>query len=45
MNGIIYSGDIYDRGPYPHRIIDKLINHHNVDIQWGNHRVCWMGQL
>ncbi|WP_270749540.1 fructose-1,6-bisphosphatase [Fusobacterium hominis] len=36
-------GDIYDRGPYPHRIIDKLINHHNVDIQWGNHDMLWMG--
>lgn len=36
-------GDIYDRGPGPHIIIDKLMKHHSVDIQWGNHDVLWMG--
>ena len=36
-------GDIYDRGPGPHIIMDKLIAHHSVDIQWGNHDVLWMG--
>ena len=36
-------GDIYDRGPYPHRIMEKLMAHHNVDIQWGNHDMLWMG--
>lgn len=36
-------GDIFDRGPYPDKIMDILINHHNVDIQWGNHDVVWMG--
>lgn len=36
-------GDIYDRGPGPHIIMDKLIKHHSVDIQWGNHDVLWMG--
>lgn len=36
-------GDIYDRGPGPHVIMDKLIAHHSVDIQWGNHDVLWMG--
>ncbi len=36
-------GDIYDRGPGPHIIMDKLIDHHSVDIQWGNHDVLWMG--
>lgn len=36
-------GDIYDRGPGPHIIMDKLIEHHSVDIQWGNHDVLWMG--
>lgn len=36
-------GDIYDRGPYPDRIIDRLMKHHSVDIQWGNHDVLWMG--
>ncbi|MCF2680946.1 fructose-1,6-bisphosphatase [Faecalicatena contorta] len=36
-------GDIYDRGPGPHIIMDKLIKYHSVDIQWGNHDVLWMG--
>ena len=36
-------GDIYDRGPGPHIIMDKLMKHHSVDIQWGNHDVLWMG--
>lgn len=36
-------GDIYDRGPGPHVIMDKLMKHHSVDIQWGNHDVLWMG--
>lgn len=36
-------GDIYDRGPGPHIIMDKLMEYHAVDIQWGNHDVLWMG--
>lgn len=36
-------GDIYDRGPGPHIIMDKLKQYHSVDIQWGNHDVLWMG--
>ena len=36
-------GDIFDRGPYPHLIMDDLMKHHSVDIQWGNHDVVWMG--
>ena len=36
-------GDIYDRGPGPHIIMDKLLNYHSLDIQWGNHDVLWMG--
>ncbi len=36
-------GDIYDRGPGAHLIMDKLMLHHDVDIQWGNHDVVWMG--
>lgn len=36
-------GDIYDRGPGPHIIMDKLMKYHSVDIQWGNHDVLWMG--
>lgn len=36
-------GDIFDRGPYPHLIMDDLMKHHSVDIQWGNHDILWMG--
>ena len=36
-------GDIYDRGPGAHIILDTLCQYHNFDIQWGNHDVLWMG--
>ena len=36
-------GDIYDRGPAPHFIMDRLMEYHSLDIQWGNHDVVWMG--
>lgn len=36
-------GDIFDRGQRPDIIIDRLMEHHAVDIQWGNHDVLWMG--
>ena len=36
-------GDIYDRGPGPHFIMDRLMDYHSLDIQWGNHDVVWMG--
>lgn len=36
-------GDIFDRGPGPHVIMDTLMNYHSVDIQWGNHDIVWMG--
>lgn len=36
-------GDIFDRGPRPDEIVDMLIDYHNVDIQWGNHDILWMG--
>lgn len=36
-------GDIFDRGPGPHIIMDKLVDYHSVDIQWGNHDIVWMG--
>ena len=36
-------GDIYDRGPYAEKVMDKLMNYHSVDIQWGNHDIVWMG--
>ncbi len=36
-------GDIYDRGPGAHLILDALMEYHQVDIQWGNHDILWMG--
>ena len=36
-------GDIFDRGPRADSIMDILIRHHSVDIEWGNHDVLWMG--
>ena len=36
-------GDIYDRGPGAHLILDALMKHRHVDIQWGNHDILWMG--
>ena len=36
-------GDIFDRGPKSHRIMDYLMANRGVDIQWGNHDVLWMG--
>lgn len=36
-------GDIYDRGPGAHIIMDTLCNYPNFDIQWGNHDALWMG--
>lgn len=36
-------GDVYDRGPGPHFIMDTLMKHHSLDIQWGNHDILWMG--
>ena len=36
-------GDIFDRGPRADIIMDLLMDHHSVDIQWGNHDVLWMG--
>ena len=36
-------GDIFDRGPGPHIILDTLSSYHSVDIQWGNHDIVWMG--
>ena len=35
-------GDIFDRGPRPDLIMDMLMDHHSVDIQWGNHDILWM---
>jgi fructose-1,6-bisphosphatase-3 len=36
-------GDIFDRGPGPHIILDYLKAHQTVDFQWGNHDIVWMG--
>ncbi len=36
-------GDIFDRGPRADIVMDSLMNCHQVDIQWGNHDVLWMG--
>ncbi len=36
-------GDIFDRGARPDQILDTLIEYHDVDFQWGNHDVVWMG--
>ncbi|MEG1862575.1 MAG: fructose-1,6-bisphosphatase [Oscillospiraceae bacterium] len=35
-------GDIFDRGNRPDVILDRLMNHHSVDIQWGNHDMLWL---
>ncbi|MDO5546482.1 MAG: fructose-1,6-bisphosphatase [Eubacteriales bacterium] len=36
-------GDIFDRGPRADIVMDSLMTGGNVDIQWGNHDVLWMG--
>lgn len=36
-------GDIYDRGSHPDGIMDFLMDFHDVDFQWGNHDIVWMG--
>ena len=43
MDHLHVVGDIFDRGPGPHLIMDTLMSHHSVDIQWGNHDISWMG--
>lgn len=36
-------GDVYDRGAGAHHVMETLIKHHSVDMQWGNHDVLWIG--
>ncbi len=36
-------GDVYDRGPRPDKIMDALMGFQEVDFQWGNHDILWMG--
>ncbi|MCG3210648.1 MAG: Fructose-1,6-bisphosphatase class 3 [Anaerolineae bacterium] len=35
-------GDVYDRGPGAHIIMDRLMEYHTIDFQWGNHDIVWM---
>lgn len=43
VNHLHITGDIFDRGPGSHQIMDCLMDYHSIDIQWGNHDVLWMG--
>jgi len=36
-------GDVFDRGPRADKIMDALETYHQVDVQWGNHDIVWMG--
>lgn len=36
-------GDIFDRGPGPDKVMETLMSHHSIDVQWGNHDILWMG--
>ena len=36
-------GDIFDRGPHADRIMEELRHFHDVDVQWGNHDIGWLG--
>ncbi|MCR5482367.1 MAG: fructose-1,6-bisphosphatase [Clostridia bacterium] len=36
-------GDIFDRGAHPDSIMDYLMDFHDVDFQWGNHDIVWIG--
>ncbi len=36
-------GDMFDRGASADKILDLLMSHHSLDIEWGNHDILWMG--
>ena len=36
-------GDVFDRGGGAAKIMDRLMDYHSLDIQWGNHDILWMG--
>ena len=36
-------GDVFDRGSHADKILDRLMEYHSVDLQWGNHDIVWMG--
>ncbi len=38
-------GDIFDRGSRPDKVLDTIMGHKSVDIQWGNHDIVWMGAM
>ncbi len=38
-------GDLFDRGAHADKIIERLMAYHSLDIQWGNHDICWMGAV
>ncbi len=38
-------GDIFDRASGEAKIMERLIEHHSVDVQWGNHDILWMGAM
>ena len=43
MDRLHIIGDVFDRGAHPDYIMDYLLDFHDVDIQWGNHDIVWMG--
>jgi len=43
VNTLHIIGDIFDRGPGPHKIMEELMAFPDVDFQWGNHDLLWMG--
>lgn len=38
-------GDIFDRASGEKNVMERLVNHHSVDVQWGNHDILWMGAM
>lgn len=43
MDHLHIVGDIFDRGERPDAILNMLMDHHSLDIEWGNHELLWMG--
>ena len=43
VDQLLIIGDIFDRGAHPDTIMDFLMEYHDVDFQWGNHDIVWMG--
>ncbi len=36
-------GDVFDRGPRADYVIDELMKFDDIDFEWGNHDIEWMG--